>query len=323
MKKSSGHRVPPLGMYMRVRRNGLPEQVSQEPNQEEWKEYVSRLVRRAVIQEGLSEGKTPEEIKKRWQEQAGRVQETVAHLTSELFVLNEDALNSAQYITRELRKRYPGFPSLRLSIGGSAIHGGMALRRLLHTMQETDLDIGLIYSSQDAAGIDTDLLREMSEFIGKSLKEGYEMGKWKNITKYHLQKAQSIEAHHRSAFGSVDEAVTELLSIRSVQDMKKKNLQLLLWPLVEGNGDIGEDQLEMILQALSRIHKQDQEKWKNLVGWFVKMWTEFHRLKDKHVNFPGARSQDASLSLVIDSWSQEVMKQPFVKMLLSTGTEKE
>lgn len=301
-----------------MQRRGIPEEARELITKEHWQTILKRLLKRAKIRESLDTHTNLREVitSVREYEANGNSQELSNILTEELLLLDEDAIKATMYIAQRLHADFPQVKNLSLVILGSSVNGALAIRKEMRTTHETDLDLGII---ADGTFLTPDILREMSSHIKQYLEEGYEAGEWQHIAQYHVHKNMNIEVKNRSTPESEDALLAELLAITDKKAFDKSKVYLFLQPVIDAQGNVDYTYFEMLLSTLKKLSQANHTQWEFVSTLLMNEWREFHRLKDKHLNFAGSNEIDAQLSLVVETWSAEHMSVVFSHLIHQTG----
>lgn len=110
--------------------------------QEEWKNDVKRLIRRAQIYKQMGLKPSVKEVKDTVREYENRigVEKLIEALVSEENVVNPTMARVAQKLQDELVKDHPEIRAVVLL--GSSVHGGALIRQVTESNKEPDLDWG-------------------------------------------------------------------------------------------------------------------------------------------------------------------------------------
>ena len=260
----------------------IEEQIAQDRQISDWQMDLSRLVRRGEIYKQLGSNLPLNEIKAivREYEKSLGIGKLVEGLVTKEFVISPRVAALAV----ELRSKLSEFGFLDcLVLQGSAVNGGGVIRTVTSGKDSHDLDWGIIFNGEE--GPSDDNLKKMVTKANRLIPR--------------LAKKYDLGADFRSCRGEKSVNPLEGCYMPRLKDLEHakymwrhfnggsaniKDLILYFQPSFPQISNV--ENRRLLLEALSSF-SGDNQFFTRIIDKFLKGWSDFHIIKDKHLEAVG------------------------------------
>ncbi|MBU1457709.1 hypothetical protein KJ845_03320 [Patescibacteria group bacterium] len=264
---------------------------------------LERILKRSQISKDIKDGMGLKHIKEdvRHSQPKQTSSDLIDKFTSEQHVILPEVQATLVKLGEIVQKKYPKITGLSLVPIGSSVNGGNTLRSLLGTLQNSDLDLALLY---DGTPPSLTKRTQIQNFLG----EQFEIAKANTSLPYrfHLCPVVSISYNHTENLPNTNAALKRLL--KASKDNSDHEILLYFYPSFPP--EVNRDNLKHIFDALRLLNKISSSKWQSITDTILKRWRALYKIQDKHLgNFETTHYQSHHSSAKNISQSRKLRDQ--------------